>query len=63
MSPRDIRKHLFDIFEACELLRRFTEGKSLAEYAADPLLRSTVERQFEIVGEALKHAANRPGTR
>ena len=34
MSPRDIRKHLFDIVEACELLGRFTEGKSLAEYAA-----------------------------
>ena len=47
------RKYLFDIVEAAKLLNQFSAGKTFADYLADPLLRSGVERQFEIVGEAL----------
>ncbi len=52
----ETRKCLFDIVEACHLLRDFTAGKTLADYSADPMLRSAVERQFEIIGEALRQA-------
>ncbi len=56
MRPES-RKFLFDIQTAAKLLAEFTEGKSFTDYAADPMLRSAVERQFEIIGEALAQLA------
>ena len=38
---------------AAELARGFAQGRSFADYQSDAMLRSAVERQFEIVGEAL----------
>lgn len=35
----------------------FVAGKNFADYNADPMLRSAVERQLEIVGEALAQLA------
>ena len=54
--PRDPRAWLLDILAACDLLADFTGGKSFEDYAADALLRSAVERQLEIIGEALRVA-------
>ncbi len=46
-------KLLWDAVQAAERVRRFVHEKSFDDYAADELLRSAVERQFEILGEAL----------
>jgi uncharacterized protein with HEPN domain len=50
---RESRKFLYDIGEACRRISDFTEGKSYDDYERDLMLRSAVERQFEIIGEAL----------
>ena len=56
MLPFEVRKYLFDVAQACDLLTQFTRGKAFTDYTADALLRSAVERQFEIIGEALNQA-------
>jgi uncharacterized protein with HEPN domain len=52
MHP-DADKLLWDAHQAAERVTRFTVNKSIAEYETDDFLRSAVERQFEIIGEAL----------
>ena len=49
----DARKLLWDAQQAAERIARFTSGKTFPDYEADEYLRSAVERQFEIIGEAL----------
>ncbi len=50
---RDPRAYLWDARQAVRLIRRFTDGRTLADYIADDMLHSAAERQLEIVGEAL----------
>ncbi len=52
MQPES-RKYLFDVSRAADLLSRFTEGKTFADFSEDELLQSAVERQMEIIGEAI----------
>lgn len=49
----DPRAHLADVIEAAESIRAFTAGVSFERYRVDDLVQSAVERQFEIIGEAL----------
>ena len=53
MSPRT-PKHLEDIRDACAFILEVTQDISSADFAADRLRRQAVERNFEIVGEALR---------
>jgi uncharacterized protein with HEPN domain len=54
---RDPRKYLWDAQQAAERVARFVAGKAFDDYLADEQLRSAVERQFEIIGEALSQLA------
>lgn len=51
------KKYLYDIAQAAKLAMEFIAGKSFADYTAAAMLRSAVERQLEIVGEALTQLA------
>lgn len=46
-------KWLNDIYQACALILTATADHTSAEYERDRLLQSAVERNFEIIGEAL----------
>lgn len=48
------KKYLYDILHAAKNLQQFSEGKVFQDYAGNVMLRSAVERQFEIIGEALR---------
>ena len=51
MRPR-ANKYLRDILDAALLVTQFADGKDLADYESDVLLRSAVERQLTILCEA-----------
>ena len=51
---RDPRAYLWDARESADAIADFVKGRTLDDYLADRMLRSAVERQFEIIGEALR---------
>jgi uncharacterized protein with HEPN domain len=56
MRP-ELQKLYFDVQSAGDRILRFTAGRAYEDYLNDELLRSAVERQFEIIGEALARLA------
>ena len=56
MQPKT-PKLLDDIRDAAVFIRQVTGGKTLDAYRADRLLRQAVERNFEIIGEAVSRLA------
>ncbi len=53
----EAKKYVYDVAEAAEHISAFTAGKTFADYKGDAMLRAAVERQFEIIGEALTQLA------
>ncbi len=49
----EAKKYLYDIQQAAERISNFSGGKRLDDYRSDAMLRAAIERQFEIIGEAL----------
>ena len=47
------RKLLFDVAESARSIRDWCAGRTFAEYETDRQFRRAVEREFEIIGEAL----------
>jgi uncharacterized protein with HEPN domain len=58
MTRRSPRVRLEHVIAAAEAIRNFTTALPFEAYAADHLRRSAVERQFMIIGEALRAAEN-----
>ncbi len=50
----DPRAYLWDAREGADAITSFVGGRTLDDYLADRMLRAAVERQFEIIGEALR---------
>lgn len=53
MLPRDPEKYLHDMLSSCEFLLEFTTGRTVGDYIDDRAFRSALERELQIIGEAL----------
>jgi uncharacterized protein with HEPN domain len=51
--PRSVLAYLSDIVEACDSVQVTLAGMNLDAYLANRTLRSAVEREFTIIGEAV----------
>jgi uncharacterized protein with HEPN domain len=50
----EIKKFLFDILESIDSIQKYLgENRGFKKYAADKMLRRAIEREFEIIGEAM----------
>ena len=53
MSRREPKKYLYDILNCCEFLLDLTRGKTVKDYKEDRAFRSALERELQIIGEAM----------
>ncbi|MBI9018027.1 MAG: DUF86 domain-containing protein [Phycisphaerae bacterium] len=53
MSHHEPQKYLYDIIDCCEFLINFTLQKTVENYKNDRAFRSAVERELQIIGEAI----------
>jgi uncharacterized protein with HEPN domain len=57
--PRDPRAYLADILEACDAVDAALAGIDLESYCTSRLVRSSVEREFTVIGEAVLSLSRR----
>ena len=55
----EVKKYLFDVRSAADLLAGFLAGKTFVDYQRDAMLRVAVERQLALIGEAVSQLARR----
>lgn len=58
MPLRDPRKYLYDIVNGCEFVLEMTKGKTVEDYKRDRIFRSALERELQIIGEAMLQLDN-----
>ena len=58
---RDPRAFLSDVIEAGHAIQQAVDGINLDDYCNSRLIRSSVEREFTIIGEALSQLSRRDG--
>lgn len=49
--------YLWDMLDAAQAVSRFVAGRSFHDYTTDRMVRSAVERQIEIIGEAARRVS------
>lgn len=54
--PPKLRVYLRDILSSCEAIAEYVDGKSLEDYLTSRMLRSAVERELILIGEAVNQA-------
>jgi uncharacterized protein with HEPN domain len=55
---KDDNVYLWDMLTAARAVESFVKNRTTADYLADLMLRSAVERQIEIIGEAARHVSS-----
>ena len=53
MPLHDPKKYLYDIVNCCEFILEFTGNKTVEDYKNDRAFRSALERELQIIGEAM----------
>ena len=55
--------YLWDMLDAAKAIQEFAEGKTFHHYLNERMLRGAVERQLEIIGEAIFSCRGEPCVR
>jgi uncharacterized protein with HEPN domain len=58
MPLRNPQKYLYDIVDCCEFVLEMTKDKTVEDYKNDRVFRSALERELQIVGEAMLQLDN-----
>lgn len=58
MPPTRTKKLLEDIRDAAQFIVEVAHGKSLRDFTEDRVIRNAIERNFEIIGEAIRRLAD-----
>ncbi len=58
MPLHNPRKYLYDIIDCCEFVLELTKNKTVDDYKNDRVFRSALERELQIIGEAMLQLDN-----